>query len=190
MASVRIPNNSAAVAPAPQQAAAPKFTPAPPRRPPAQPAPPSSFAPAQRQKPGAAQQQGEKAGDSGTTRGAGEAFGFAFSLGAMAQGQGGGREGADARADETGVSAAGDASLDLEALADELLPPGGDDGIFEVTLPNGQKLGVAVSLQGGQARFHLNPGDEKLGDRLRRRQMELQGHLERRMQRKVEVTVL
>lgn len=84
----------------------------------------------------------------------------------------------------------GDEQLDLSLLADEILPHCEDDGIFEVTLPDGQTLGVVVNLQGGRARIHLSASDDKLAGKLRRRQMELQGHLERRMQRNVEITVL
>jgi hypothetical protein len=88
------------------------------------------------------------------------------------------------------LAGAGEGSLDPEALAEELLPHTGDDGIFEVTLPNGKKMGVAVNIQPGAVRFHLSTSDEKLGERLRQRKMELQGHLERRIQRNVDITVL
>ncbi|MBJ7311919.1 hypothetical protein H7U20_17185, partial [Rugamonas sp. CCM 8940] len=88
------------------------------------------------------------------------------------------------------LSMLAESGLDLDALAIRLLPPGGDDGIFEVVLPNGQKMGVAVHLRQGMARFHLSPFDDKLGGRLRAKKMELQGLLARHMNRDVEVTVL
>jgi hypothetical protein len=122
----------------------------------------------------------------------GEGFGFAVGerRGGHGGGDGDGEDGGADRAAEKRVSAAADASLDLDALADQIAPEGVDDGIFEVTMPDGQKMGVVVNLQGGEARFHLNPADRQLGEKLRRRQMELEGRLERRMHRKVQVTVL
>lgn len=92
--------------------------------------------------------------------------------------------------EQSALGEAGGADLDMKALAEELLPPAGDNGIFEVTLPNGQKMGVAVNVQPGNIRYHLSTSDEKMSDRLRQRKMELQGHLERRIQRNVEIILL
>ncbi|HJV73238.1 MAG TPA: hypothetical protein VJ654_03375 [Noviherbaspirillum sp.] len=80
--------------------------------------------------------------------------------------------------------------FDCNALADSLLPMTAEDGIFEVLMPNGQTLGVAVSNQSTQVRLLLSPSDEKLAERLRRRKMELEGALGRRMNKYVDITVL
>lgn len=101
-----------------------------------------------------------------------------------------GAEGACSTADGMCDLFATESTLDLDTLAGGLLPKSGDDGIFEVTLPGGQKMGVAVNMQAALARFHLSVLDDRLAERLRRRKMELQGHLERRMQKNVEITVL
>lgn len=113
------------------------------------------------------------------------------------EGQDGGQEGSGDQEGEFGASesdgvhaASGEDALDMDSLADELLAKAADNGIFEVTLPNGQKLGVVVNAQSNLVRFHLSAADEKLGDRLRRRQMELQGRLERRIHKNVDITVL
>jgi hypothetical protein len=88
------------------------------------------------------------------------------------------------------LAEAGEGFLDMDDLARELMPMTGDDGIFEVILPNGKKMGVAVHIQPGSVRFHLSTSDDKFGDRLRQRKMELRTHLERRIHRNVDITVL
>jgi hypothetical protein len=112
-----------------------------------------------------------------------------------AQGSEGGDQAFGGAATEniSGKSAAGEAggeTLDMDELSAHLLPPTGDDGIFEVTLPNGQKMGVAVNMQPGNIRYHLSVSDEKTAERLRDRKMELQGHVERRIQQNVEIILL
>ncbi|MFC7518731.1 hypothetical protein ACFQUU_27340 [Herbaspirillum sp. GCM10030257] len=104
----------------------------------------------------------------------------------------GGDEGSGSGADASGgVHAAGlDSDLDCGTLADELLPMTADDGIFEILMPNGGTLGVAVSIQSAQVRLLLSPSDPKLGERLRRKKMELEGVLGRRMEKDVDITVL
>jgi hypothetical protein len=96
----------------------------------------------------------------------------------------------DACREDKALAAAGAAELDMEALAEALLPSTDDDGIFEVSLPNGQKMAVAVNIKPDVVRIHLTTSDEKLGDRLRQKKMELRGHLERHIQRNVDITVL
>jgi hypothetical protein len=81
-------------------------------------------------------------------------------------------------------------SLDMDELAAQLLPPTADDGIFEVTLPNGHTIGVAVNFQPGNVRYHLSVSDEKSAERIRHRKMELQGHVERRIRQNVEIILL
>ncbi|RJF96892.1 hypothetical protein D3870_21190 [Noviherbaspirillum cavernae] len=101
------------------------------------------------------------------------------------EGGGGGADAAD------GIRAAGlDTELDCGTLADELMPMMEDDGIFQILMPNGHTLGVAVSIQSAQVRLLLNPSDAKLAERLRRKKMELEGVLGRRMEKDVDITVL
>jgi hypothetical protein len=79
---------------------------------------------------------------------------------------------------------------EMEMLTDHIAPLTGTSGIFEVTLPDGQQIGVAVDAQGDSVRLHLSWNNDKSAERMRRRQMELQGSLERRIRKKVDVTVL
>lgn len=104
------------------------------------------------------------------------------------QGRGQGGRGAGAAGGVNGPDL--DHDLDCSALADSLLPMTSEDGIFEVLMPNGQTMGVAVSTQPTQMRLLLSPSDEKLAERLRRRKMELEGALGRRMNKYVDITVL
>lgn len=89
-----------------------------------------------------------------------------------------------------GVASAREAAFDAAALADELAPLGSNDGIFEVILPSGAVLGVAVSTQASAVRFLLSTPGSGLAAQLRRQRMELEGRLERRMGRHVTLTVL
>ncbi|WP_211474751.1 hypothetical protein [Collimonas humicola] len=70
------------------------------------------------------------------------------------------------------------------------LPITGDNGIFEVALPGGETMGVVVNAQASQVSLLLTPSSEKTGGRLRQRRMELEGRLERQMQRNVKITIL
>lgn len=79
---------------------------------------------------------------------------------------------------------------DTEALLDELLSIGQDDGIFEVILPNGQTLGIAVQNHGAGTRLLLSAADDKLSMRLKKQRTELEDALERRMERSVSIAVL
>lgn len=75
-------------------------------------------------------------------------------------------------------------------LLTSLLPAGGDDGIFEVLLPAGARLGVAVSDMPDGLSYLLMPDSAKLASRLRGNEMELEGYLRRRIRRNVRVAVL
>ncbi|WP_170304393.1 hypothetical protein, partial [Duganella radicis] len=86
-------------------------------------------------------------------------------------------------------AAAADAGLDCAELA-QLLPAGGNDGIFDVVLPNGERMGVVVNGQATALSYLLSPASEQLAGRLRRQRMELEGRMERLTQRNVNITVL
>ncbi|HYD63139.1 MAG TPA: hypothetical protein VEC35_22485 [Noviherbaspirillum sp.] len=98
--------------------------------------------------------------------------------------------------EQTGSDACGaaasacEAAFDAASLADELAPLGSNDGIFEVILPSGAVLGVAVSKQASAVRFLISTPGSGLANQLRRQRMELEGRLERRMGRHVMLTVL
>lgn len=87
------------------------------------------------------------------------------------------------------AEAASDDTLDCAALA-ALLPRGENDGIFDVMLPNGERMGVVVSGKSSSLSYLLSPATEKLGSRLRRQRMELEQRVERLTQRNVNITVL
>ena len=82
-----------------------------------------------------------------------------------------------------------DDPLDCTALA-SLLPSGENDGIFDVVLPSGDRLGVVVSGRPSSLSYLLSPSTEKLGSRLRRHRMELEESLEQLTHRNVNITVL
>lgn len=88
----------------------------------------------------------------------------------------------------TGAGALDD-PLDCAELSN-LLPSGGNDGIFDVILPSGDRLGVVVSGRPSSLSYLLSPSSEKLASRLRRQRMELEGRLERLTHRNVNITVL
>ncbi len=86
-------------------------------------------------------------------------------------------------------AAALDEQLDCTALA-HLLPTGENDGIFDVVLPTGDRLGVVVSGRSSSLSYLLSPATEKFGSRLRRHRMELEAGLEQLTHRNVNITVL
>jgi hypothetical protein len=96
--------------------------------------------------------------------------------------EGGSAQAQDARA------AAGE--LDCALLADELTAQSAEEGIFEVMMPDGKTLGVVVRLDDKRAQFLLSPSDEELAERLRQGKMELEGHLGRRINKDVDISVL
>lgn len=107
-------------------------------------------------------------------------------------GGGGGRGDGHDDGQQTGLAppaASGGDPFDSDMLLD-LLPTDGDSGIFEILLPNGDKLGVMADVSRNSASFLLSAGGDKLRDWLRRKQMELQTGLMRRMSRPVRLAVL
>ncbi|GJI87654.1 hypothetical protein [Duganella hordei] len=107
-------------------------------------------------------------------------------------GGGGGRGDGHDDGQQTGLAppaASGGDQFDSDMLLD-LLPTDGDSGIFEILLPNGDKLGVMADVSRNSASFLLSAGGDKLRDWLRRKQMELQTGLMRRMSRPVRLAVL
>lgn len=82
-----------------------------------------------------------------------------------------------------------DDSLSFQTLA-SLLPAGKDDGVFEVTLPGGEKMGVVVADLPSVVSYLLRPESDLLTSRLRGHEVELEGCLKRRIGRNVKVAVL
>jgi len=97
---------------------------------------------------------------------------------------GDGREACDeARATDEG------GEFDAEALLG-LLPSDGQSGIFEILLPNGERMGVMVDVRESSASFLLSPSGDRLRDLLRKKRMELEEGLARRMDKYVRLAVL
>lgn len=97
---------------------------------------------------------------------------------------GGGHDGCT----ETGAAEEG-GDCDAEALLD-LLPSDGQSGIFEILLPNGERMGVMVDVRETSASFLLSPSGERLRNLLRKKRMELEEGLARRMDKYVRLAVL
>jgi hypothetical protein len=72
----------------------------------------------------------------------------------------------------------------------EALPDGAESGIFEVALPDGSSMGVAVNSQPALVSYLLNPLTPQLASDLRQQRMELEGRLARRISRNVRIAVL
>lgn len=79
--------------------------------------------------------------------------------------------------------------MDTEALL-ELLPISGDSGIFEVLLPDGERIGVVTDVRDSLASFLLTTSSDKLRSQLQRKRLELERGLVRRMRRQVRLAVL
>ena len=90
------------------------------------------------------------------------------------------------------LAAAQAASVEAMALADELAALGGDTGIFEVILPCGAHIGVAVHSLPTSVRYLLSTSHRGLGHQLRNQKTktELEGHLAQRIGRNVTLAVL
>ncbi|SFF95559.1 hypothetical protein SAMN05518865_106271 [Duganella sp. CF458] len=71
-----------------------------------------------------------------------------------------------------------------------LLPAGNASGIFEVQLPGGEMMAVAVDAGPSAVSYHLKPAGKSLAERLRGQQKELSAHLERRIGKDVTLTIL
>jgi hypothetical protein len=102
-------------------------------------------------------------------------------------GGGGGGSSSAAAVQSAMVASAG---LDISILVDELAPMCANDGVFELILPDGECLGVAVSEGSSHVGLLLSPRSSKLAERLRKRQRELKEGLEQRIGRDVTITVL
>lgn len=83
-----------------------------------------------------------------------------------------------------------DAGFEHTQLEQDLSGLAGQQGIFELLLPNGHTLGVVVQNCTQRTSFLLNPSDPRLGDRLRHNKMELEDRLQRRIRSNVEIAVL
>jgi len=107
------------------------------------------------------------------------------------QGRGGDCDDNDG-ADVAGA-AAGDAATEDELdsqLLSALLAQSHESGMFEVLLPGGETLGVAVDVRPEAVDYLLTPPSAGLAAQLRGRQMELAGQLGQRIGRSVRITVL
>ena len=105
-------------------------------------------------------------------------------------GQGSGQGGSGSDSERIAGSRLGaDGELDCDALLD-LLPLDGDSGIFELLLPDGERLAVVADVSERLASFLLKPTSDKLRQRLQRRKMELESGVAQRMGRHVRLTVL
>ena len=82
-----------------------------------------------------------------------------------------------------------DGELDCAMLLD-LLPADGEGGIFELLLPDGERLGVVADMTPRLGSFLLTPSSERLRQRLNQRKMELEKGLAQRIGRHVRLTVL
>lgn len=105
------------------------------------------------------------------------------------QGKGGGSGGNNG---SSGVAAVvqSSAAQELDYLINELVPMTANDGLFEVYLPDGERLGIAITVGAGHVDILLSPGSGRLAERLRKRRMELKAGLEQRIRRDVMITVL
>lgn len=88
------------------------------------------------------------------------------------------------------LAAAREARMDLDNLADELAPLAGQSGIFEVILPNGERLGVAIRQSAKETGIFLTPSTPELGERLKGKRTELERRLARHIGRDVSLAVL
>ncbi len=107
-------------------------------------------------------------------------------------GQGGDKEGKDGKDDSVAPSAGAALAPDpeLDMCADALLGLGSDNGVFELLLPGGRSLNVAVDSSASRISFLLSTADRALAKQLREKKMELEGRLQRRMGKKTTVTLL
>ncbi|MGZ5801331.1 MAG: hypothetical protein ACXWJK_18180 [Burkholderiaceae bacterium] len=85
--------------------------------------------------------------------------------------------------------AASQAAAEDMALSDELAKMT-DSGIFELLLPDGASLGVAVDVRTSGVGFLLSPSSDNLRTQLQTQQMELEGSLKRRMGCNVKIAIL
>jgi hypothetical protein len=86
-------------------------------------------------------------------------------------------------------ASASEASAFVSSISDAL-PDGAESGIFEVTMPDGSSMGVAVNSQPALVSYLINPLTPQLASDLRQQRMELEGRLARRISRNVRIAVL
>lgn len=108
------------------------------------------------------------------------------------QGRGGGG-GDESESGDIATGSVGDAASEEELdgqLVAALLAQSHESGMFEVLLPGGATLGVAVDVRPEAVDYLLTPPSAGLAAQLRGRQMELAGQLGQRIGRSVRITVL
>lgn len=117
---------------------------------------------------------------------------------ACTNGGGDGREGGnggegtgqgDAEPMAPGAAPASAGMFDAQDIV-AVLPAGDCSGIFEVQLPGGETMAVAVDAGPAAVAYHLKPASKVLAERLRGQQKELSAQLERRIGKDVTLTIL
>ncbi|WP_443112992.1 hypothetical protein [Herbaspirillum seropedicae] len=110
------------------------------------------------------------------------------------RGEGGGGSEGDEQSGGTGAAGlrgVPDDMGDLDcALLAEAMPPAGASGIFEVLLPCGSRLGVAVDIGPRYTSLLLMPSTERLRTQIKKKRRELENTLAQRMETSVRLTVL
>ncbi len=80
--------------------------------------------------------------------------------------------------------------FDTDTLAEQLAPLSANDGLFEVHLPNGKKLSVAVTTTANRLRFLLSSDAGDLSAQIKRKKKELEQRIARRTGKDVVLSVL
>ncbi|MEB0136383.1 hypothetical protein QN362_13655 [Actimicrobium sp. CCC2.4] len=80
--------------------------------------------------------------------------------------------------------------FDADTLAGQLAPLSVNDGLFEVLLPNGKKLSVAMTTTANRLRILLTCEADDLSAQLKRRKKELEQGIARRTGKDVVLSVL
>ncbi|MEB0022227.1 hypothetical protein [Actimicrobium sp. CCI2.3] len=80
--------------------------------------------------------------------------------------------------------------FETDTLADQLAPLSANDGLFEVLLPTGKKLSVAVTVTANRLRFLLSSDADDLNEQIKRKKKELEQRIGRRTGKDVNLSVL